>query len=579
MNIINFTKANCKNCYKCVRSCPVKAIKIKDEQAEIVAERCIGCGICLHSCPQNAKSIKSDLETIQEWIKDGQKVVVSIAPSFPAAFNLKKEGQIVTALKQLGFYAIEETAAGAEIISLLYKDFYYRKDYNHVITTSCPTVNYLIERYYPHLVKYMVPVVSPMIAHGRLLQRQFGQKVKIVFIGPCISKKFETLHFQHDRVIDAMITFDELHRWLEEENISIENLPSTSFGQTYCNRARWYPLAGGVALSSLDKEDKGRKILKIDGLENCRELLSYLDNGELENTWIEINACDGGCINGPGNYESPWGKYIREEKVKEYITKTIDVKKQAKNLHFEAKDVYKTFIERPICSKMPSPEEIKSILKQIGKHKKEDELNCGGCGYNTCREKAIAVYQGMAEKYMCLPYMRSRGETLSNFIIQNTPNAIIVLDHNFHIIEFNPSAEKLFHWENVQVLKKPIEMVMEKSGFNEVKNHSPLIYRGKRYLPSYDLVVIETVLYIKEQDMYLGIFSDITQEMSNKKALDEMKTNTLNMAQEVIDKQMRVAQEIASLLGETTAETKVTLTQLKKLVQGQEGDIYSGKLY
>lgn len=575
MNIINFNKANCKNCYKCVRSCPVKAIKIKDEQAEIVADRCIGCGSCLQACPQNAKNIKSDLNIIQNWIKDNKKLVVSLAPSFPSAFKLEEEGQIVAALKLLGFKSVEETAVGAEWVSEIYSKLYKDNSLEHVITTSCPTINYLIEIYYPQLVPYMAPVVSPMIAHGKLLKEQHDKDTKVIFIGPCISKKIETLHFQHDNIIDAMITFDELHDWFEEKGIDLIDLESSCFDSSNCNIARWYPLAGGVAKSSLDKNDNNRMILKVDGIENCVDLFQSIEKEEIQKSWIEINACSGGCINGPGMKKSPWGKCIREEKIKEYIKKKSKDKDNKDYLgnEFQYEKLYKTFIEREIKTSTPSEKNIAKILSQIGKHKKEDELNCGGCGYNTCREKAIAVFQGMAEKNMCLPYMRSRGETLSNFIIQNTPNAIIVLDDNFDIMEFNPSAEKLFNFDHNEVIKKPIQMIMQDSGFDKLKEKKGFIYKGKNYFQEYEIVVVETILYIEEQRMYLGIFSDITQERKNQDNLQKMKENTLDMAQIVIDKQMRVAQEIASLLGETTAETKVTLTQLKKLVQGQEGDI------
>ncbi|SJZ44646.1 [Fe-Fe] hydrogenase large subunit C-terminal domain-containing protein [Garciella nitratireducens] len=575
MNIINFTEANCKNCYKCVRSCPVKAIMVKNEQAEIVTERCIGCGICLQTCPQNAKNIKSDLKEIQKWIQEGKKVVASIAPSFPAAFQLEQEEQIVTALKKLGFQRVEETAIGAELVSRVYKRLYDHSSWEHVITTSCPTINYLIERYHPSLVKYMAPVVSPMIAHGKLLKKRFGKETKIVFIGPCISKKFEILHFQHDDVIDGMITFDELHYWLKESRFCLRELPVSSFDSIQCNEARWYPLAGGVAYSVLKGKEDRRTVIKVDGIENCIDLFESLKKGQISNSWIEINACSGGCINGPGIQLSPWGKCIRREKVIEYIHKKRSLNTFDKDIldSVREKQLFKVFMERPIQAKIPTEEQIKEILQNIGKYKKEDELNCGGCGYNTCREKAIAVFQGMAEKYMCLPYMRSRGETLSNFIIQNTPNAIIVLDQDLNIVEFNPSAEKLFGYKDSEVLKKPIQMIMQNSGFEKVQRDKKLIYRGNHCLEDYEIAVWETVLYIKEQAMYLGIFSDITQEMKDKESIRKMRENTLNMTQEVIDKQMRVAQKIASLLGETTAETKVTLNQLKRLVQSQEGEL------
>ena len=198
MKLLNFSKANCKNCYKCLRTCQVKAVKIQNDQADIVEERCIGCGQCLVVCPQDARNIKSDLEDVKAAIKQNKRVIASIAPSFAGAFDMPTAGHFAAALKNLGFSIIEETAVGAEIVAQLYDKAIKNNKQKNLFTTSCPSANYLIDTYYPSLAKYLIPVVSPMLAHGKMLKQSYGHDSYVVFIGPCTAKKIEAVSFQHE---------------------------------------------------------------------------------------------------------------------------------------------------------------------------------------------------------------------------------------------------------------------------------------------------------------------------------------------------------------------------------------------
>ncbi|KOA19991.1 periplasmic [Fe] hydrogenase large subunit [Clostridium homopropionicum DSM 5847] len=569
MAVINFSKANCMNCYKCVRECPVKAIKVKDEQAQIVEELCIACGNCLRICPQNAKEIQSELVTVKTYINKEYKVVASVAPAFIGAFKFDHAGQFVSALKRLGFSHVEQTAVGAALVSKEYSEFYNNPCEDNYITTSCPGVNYLIQKYYPSLIASMIPVISPMVCHGKTIKERYGEEAKVVFLGPCLAKKLEAIE---DNSIDAVLTFDELNKWFQKERIVLNELPIESFDAEDL-AASIYPIAGGISATLDKKIDK--KIFKVDGIDNCVQVLGSLEKNEVKSTWIEMNLCNNSCINGPAMPEEAENLYLRKYKIEKYVHNCEKNNKSWQQKEVSINNAYlkKEFINLSSSFAIPNEEEIRGLLKDIGKIREKDELNCGACGYNTCREKAIAVYNGMAEKNMCLPYMRQRAEMLTNVIFDVTPNAIFILNDDLDIINFNPSAETLFNVARDFALKKPVTILMEDDDFIDVRDTKRSILSKKVKLKHYNLTVLETAVYIEEHKAILVIMIDITNNEKKEKKLEELKLNTLDMAQEVIDKQMRVAQEIASLLGETTAETKVILTKLKKIVQSKEDDI------
>ncbi len=574
MKFLNFSEANCKNCYKCLRHCSVKAIKIKNGQANIVEERCIGCGQCLVVCPQEARNVKSDLSEVKEAIKNNEKVIATIAPSFAGAFDIKDGGEIVTALKKLGFTIVEETAIGAEVVADLYREYINNKSIENVITTSCPSANYLIEKYYPSLVKYMIPVVSPMVAHGKMIKHKYGMNSYVVFIGPCTSKKIEAANFQHSDIIDSVLTFEEILDWFKNEGINLSKLKPQAFDAQAHKKGRSFPIGGGVISSFFNKEIHDKyDFISVDGINECKDVFKSLVSGNLNNVCLEVNVCKGGCIGGPlmPKQETDYYKILR--KVKDYIDKREDNNNEEQVYDTKGIDFSKKFFDRKLNEDEVSEEEITKILRAMGKYEKSDELNCGSCGYDTCREKAKAVYRGMAEMEMCLPYMRSKAENLNNVIVENSPNAIILVDNEMKVKEFNPTAERIFSIRAEEIIDKPLILLIDDDNFIKVKENKTSIIKQKVSYPEYGVVLMQNIIYLEKQNVILAFMVDITNEEMNKKELMRVKENTLDAAQSVIEKQMRVAQEIASLLGETTAETKIILTKLKQLTIGENGDI------
>ncbi|WP_434629825.1 [Fe-Fe] hydrogenase large subunit C-terminal domain-containing protein [Thermoanaerobacterium thermosaccharolyticum] len=571
MSVINFKEANCRNCYKCIRYCPVKAIKVNNEQAEIVDYMCIACGRCLNVCPQNAKTVRSDIEKVKAFIKKGDKVVFTIAPSYPALVGSGRAFKFLNALKSLGAEMIIETSVGAMFISKEYERYYNDLKYDNLITTSCPSINYLIEKYYPDLINCLVPVVSPMIAVGRVVKKVYGNEIKVVFIGPCLAKKVEMNDFSCEDAIDAVLTFEEIIEWLDGDGINIDSREEFTDCVDTMMPFKLYPIEGKT-IDCMDVDLNLRKVVSVSSIDNVKDLLNDIRSGNLHGYWIEANACDGGCINGPAFGRSNSGVVKRKEEVINYSNTKANFISDISNMIDCSADFTRKFINLSDKWKMPSENEIKNILSKIGKFTKEDELNCGACGYDTCREKAIAVFNGMAEPYMCLPYMRGRAETLSNIIISSTPNAIIAVNNEYEIQDMNRAFEKMFLVNSTMVKNENLSLIFDISDFKDVIENKKSIFNKKVSFKNYGIIALESIYYLEEYKIAIGIFTDITKMEKQKEAFSKVKRENYQLAQQVIDRQMKVAQEIASLLGETTAETKVILTRMKDMLLNQGDD-------
>lgn len=562
MKVIDFQDANCRHCYKCVRNCSVKAISVRNEQAHIIREACIHCGHCLEVCPQNAKTFASDMERVKGYLRHGMRTIISIAPSYLGVLEYDKPGQVVDALLKLGFAEVRETAEGAALVTKEYQRLLREGQMENMITTCCPSVNDLIEKYYPKLTKYMTPVVSPMIAHGRLIKSMYGEDVKVVFLGPCIAKKEEAIGDERVRgAVDAILTFEELVKWLKAEGIDIKTCEEKAVGNPDPRVNRLYPVSGGVIQSVLERKNANDDYHKIyvDGLDACMELFESMERGELDHCFIEANVCDGGCVKGPAS--SKWQNSFVKAKID--IEKQVEHAQASEKIDYDVVPMAKKFYDRRIQEPLPTEEELQELLRAIGKYKKEDELNCGACGYPTCRAKATAVFQHKAELGMCLPYAIAQAESMSNVVMDETPNLIFIVDREMRIRECNKIARSFLGISREEALERYIFEFIETEDIEEVLRTKEAIVHKKTDIPQIELKAEETIVYIDDLESVLVIYQDISKEEMAKEKRYHLKMETVEMAQKVIDKQMMVAQEIAGLLGETTAETKVTLTKLR----------------
>lgn len=559
MSIIQLKEANCKNCYKCIRNCPLKAIKFSGDQARIIDTDCVLCGRCTLICPQNAKQIKSDLPEVKKMLKSGAKLCVSLAPSYVAAFPGARFSEVSAALKKLGFCTVEETAIGATMVTKEFARLTNENNMKNIITTCCPTVVTLIEKYYPELVPSLAPVISPATAHAKMMKNMYGNRVKVVFIGPCISKKYEAAQSAY---INNVLMFDELKQWMEEENIKVD-LPDPSPSELHGVKSRLYPVPGGI-INNIPKDmRKNYKTTAVDGLERCIEILDSIRDNSISGYLLEMSACVGSCVQGPGlaSINTPFliTKDTLINNAKKKTTTPIPITEDVKV------DMSISYNHTRVRDGIPDEETINEILSKIGKTTPESMLNCGTCGYPTCRDKAIAVFQGKADLKMCLPYMREKAESMSNLIIEHTPNAIFMLDNELNILEYNHRAETMLGLSDMDYTGLPIEMILDSRDFIKVKETGVAIIDSQNNTRDGNLTVEHSIVTVPNGDI-LAIVRDVTGEQAGRREMEKMRKETIETAQKVIDKQMRVAQEIASLLGETTGETKAALTSLKKSI-------------
>ncbi|WP_138263394.1 [Fe-Fe] hydrogenase large subunit C-terminal domain-containing protein [[Clostridium] hylemonae] len=568
MRVIDFKDASCRHCYKCVRNCEVKAISVQNEQAHIMKDHCINCGHCLEVCPQNAKTFASDMERVKGYLKQGMKTVISIAPSYLGVLEYEKPGQVVDALLKLGFYEVRETAEGAALVTQEYRKLLKDGTMKNIITTCCPSVNDLIEKYYPALTGQMAPVVSPMIAHGRLIKQIYGEDTKVVFLGPCIAKKEEAVGDK--RVIgavDAILTFEEITKWWAAEGIDVNACEDRPLGNPDPRVNKLYPVGGGIVKSILadSVEDNYYKVY-VDGLKPCMELFEELMKGEIADCFFEVNVCEGGCIKGPAS--DKWQQTVIKAKMN--VEDQVGHREPAEGIDGSSIFMEKQFHDRHVADRMPDGSEMRDVLKAMGKYTAEDELNCGACGYPTCRAKAVAVYQKKAEIGMCLPHALEQAESMSNVVMDVTPSMILIVDKDMRIRECNKKAQEMLDVSREEALERYIFEFLDDRDIAEVLRTKRQVIHKKVGLESIGMTVVESIIYIESLESVLVTYQDITKEEKAKEQHYNLKIETVEMAQRVIDKQMMVAQEIAGLLGETTAETKVTLSKLRDSILFEE---------
>ena len=553
-NILSLKKSNCKSCFRCVRKCPIKAIRFSGNQAHIIGNECILCGNCVVQCPQNANEIGDGIEKTRVLIQSGDPVIVSLAPSFAANYNGIGIESMRRALKKLGFHDAEETAIGATIVKREYERMLAEEGRDIVISSCCHSINLLIQKRFPECLEYLADIMSPMQAHCSDIKKRIPN-AKTVFVGPCIAKKDEADYYRE--IVDAVLTFDELDRMLADARVELENETDSSEN----SRARFFPTTGGV-LKTMAQNVPGYTYIAIDGVENCITVLKDIASGKVHKCFIEMSACIGSCIGGP----------VMNRKQKPLASDYIKIASYAGKKDFDVDqpnpaELKKNFTLIKQILPEPSESEIMAVLRQMGKFKASDELNCGTCGYNTCRDKAIAVIHGKAEVSMCLPFLKDKAESFSDTIVKNTPNGLIVLNENLEVQQINKSARRIMNIRSESdVLGEPVVRILDPSLFSQVKNSGRAVHDQRTYLAEYKKYVEQTIVYDADSRLIIGILRDVSDEVEEHEKKENISRQTIEVADKVVEKQMRIVQEIASLLGETAAETKIALTKLKESI-------------
>jgi len=582
LNQVVFTdKARCRDCYRCLRVCPVKAIELHAGQARVVPERCVACGTCIRECPQHAKSYRNDLERAMAVIRDGYIAAASLAPSFAAVWSDWEQRRLPSALRKLGFRYVAETAIGAHDVAQATAAHVAHATGQAHVCTACPAVVNYIEQYHPEQLDQLVPVVSPMLAHAQRIRAQLGPHVKVVFIGPCVAKKAEAERPEHAGQVYCVLTFAELAAWLQREKIDLTRLEESEFDEAPPGPARFFPVPGGLARTAgLDTDVLNTTCQALDGFAALDALLAHLrsapTNGDATTGVYEPLFCEHGCIHGPGLPADDQNAFAQRAALLRYAADNaarapVPAAPAAPPTAL-AEQLRTAFAARPVDRDQPLSEEaIRAALQRTGKAAEEDQLNCGACGYPTCRDNAIAVLRGMAEPDMCIPYMRRLAERRTDRIIETSPNGILILDHELRILGMNPSFRRLFVCSEA-ILGKPVSYLMDPEPFERLGAGGETLIDMTARHPNYNIACHQILYALPEDRQYVGIFVNITSTADNQKKLDELKTQTQAQAKELMEHQVDMAQQMARLLGETTARGEALVKTLLKLAGAERDD-------
>ncbi len=559
---------NCRDCYRCVRHCPVKAIQIKDAHAEIIYDRCTFCGTCVNECPNSVKVIRNDVDRVNMAFLSKRKVIVSLAPSYVSEF-IGYEDNFVRALYRLGFSAVSETAIGAELVSRALDIYMEEKGSAPYISTACPSVVQLVRKYFPQDIDALAPVPSPLQTHSAYLRRLYGKDIVIVFIGPCIAKKVEA--DEHPGYPDIALTFREVRQWLEEENIDLENMDTgipVDFVPAKAGKAAVYPIENGQIETSKIWQNHfiEQTALSVSGVTRVMSSLK----GTHTNDFLEALNCDGGCINGPGTSHND-SALIRKKAVASHVLERLSDPDIFQGDEDFAREVYEKGYG-VLGAAFPEPtglehsdyseEQITEALARLGKTTKDDELNCGGCGYPTCRDMARALLAGLAETEMCVTKMRKDAETKVDILLSTIPHGIVIVDSNLEIAECNKIFIKIFEDypdefldpEGLRAFRGyPVSAFVP---FAEKFREQFFMSKPQQYRFRHGSKIYRITFFLVENKALLGaMFEDITTPSVRREAVVEK-------AEEVIKKSMTTVQQIAALLGDNAAETEIVLNSI-----------------
>ncbi len=558
--IIYTDKANCQDCYKCVRNCPVKSITIKDGQAMVEQEECVLCGTCIDICPTHSKKYRLDLQLFEKMLEEKDKpVYISLAPSFPVYFQNCTTSQLIQALHSIGVQGVSETALGAEIASYYTRKYFDSYPGGVLISSACPSVGIFLQKYYPQIYeKYYSEMPSPLGYHATYLRKLFGKSIRVVFVGPCIAKKYEADTFSD---IDLALTFKELDEFLANKDVKPEKFNNEG---EYCTEeaenARTFPVPGGMIKTvHPDAPLLGTRTFAFDGM---NELKLFFDQfkGTYENLFLEVLACENGCINGPIMRHISNPAFNRLNFIQQLeISEQPEEKKYNLPLKVERKG-------KGLKKSLPGEKQIEDILEAMGKYTEEDMLNCNACGYFTCRDMAIAIYQEKAEINMCVSYMRKLAENKASALLKADPNGIVILNERLEIISYNPSFAAMFQISETMKPKKMQEL-MPDDDFFEVLTKNRNITNKTYHFPENDLTVKVSIFPIENYRLIGAIFNDISEEIQSKQEVENLSEITIANAHKVMNNQMKSAQQIAKMLGDVTADTKILLHDMIKLAE------------
>ena len=574
LNPIYTEPAQCQDCYKCIRECPIKAISVKQGHAKVLPELCVLCGHCVTVCPAKAKRVRDDLTRAKQIVKGNKNTVLSLAPSFASEFAGLPVAGIAAAARRLGFASVSETAIGADFVSssvaALLRESAQRIDAGEegaqrlFLSSACPAAVEYIKQRLPELSSYITDIASPLLAHARYIKEKFGKESAVIFAGPCIAKKRESDVWRED--VDCAISFGDLRRWLEDEGVQIDaryggayqGEPQEAFAPFRAAKGALYPMDGGmIAAVKKYAPPDCCDMIAVTGIDEIGAALKGIDAESLPRPlFVELLACHGGCVNGPlASKRLP--TLQKHVSLLNYAVGAADVTSEA---HFPRMDGTLPAAFANVAQH--SEAEISAALRSVGKRTVYDELNCGSCGYDTCRTFAAAMLDGRAEKGMCVSYMRALAQKKANGLIKTIPSGVVICGRDLSIIECNENfarlmgedIEELFEampglegadLSKITSLAKFFGEVASENGPDVVEKE---VREGKK--------IFHAVIFSLEKGVSAcGVIQDVTAPQVQRERI-------IKQAHNVIDKNLAVVQKIAFLLGENAAESEAILNSI-----------------
>ena len=561
-------KNECNDCYKCIRECHIKAIRIHEGSASVINDKCIACGHCVTICPAGAKRVRSDIDKVKALILAGKKVFVSLAPSWSGVYPFSKE-KMIAALKKLGFSEVSETALGAQEVSIQTAKILNNAKKGLFISSACPVIDDYIRLYKSQFAEHITPIASPALTHAGLLKDMYDD-IEVVFIGPCIAKKNES--DSHQDLIYAALTFDELNYWLKEEFIDIETVEtdeSCHFVPEFAYEGSLYPIEGGMneTIKQVGIDKKDVTFISVSSLSAFDKALTGINPEKIENKiFVEALACSGGCINGP---------CLSSKKSRILITSDIYANTQYRDpVPKEPRKVVPVeYTPDPVKTVEYPIDQVVKALKRISKHTQEDELNCSGCGYATCREFVNALISGDAEPSMCVSYMRKIAVRKAAAMLRCMPSAVVIVDSKLDILEANDAFEHMFLGDMYEVFASRQDGLAGAS-IDRIVSFSELfksaLETGKDIHQEHysvgDKLYDISIFTIEDNELVGAVISDVTKsEMDRSKIAQK--------AREVISKNITTVQEIASLLGEHMVQTEMLLNSIAEGYDSNKNEV------
>ena len=598
----------CRNSYSCVRVCPVNAIEVKPQKKHpvILSERCIGCGLCFVSCTPNAVEFRDSTEEVKKLLSSGGKTAALIAPSIASEFDdITDYRKFVGMIRTLGFDYVHENSFGVDLIAHAYADFFSKAKGKYYITANCPSIVKLIEKFNPGLVPNLAPLVSPMAATAMVVRELYGDDISIVFIGPCIDAKDETALYRSGKLVNSVLTFIELRKLFEEFNIQERQVTMSEFDPPHGHWGALYPLpAGLIQAGGIKRDIVTSHVITASGKEEILDAINDFDK-YIDTIQHHFNLffCQG-CLLGPG-MEHHRERFKRRALVRRYAQKRVNLLD---------KDLWKTNMEKwskldfsrsftPDDQRIPDPPEdvIREVLRIIGKENEGDEINCGACGYISCREFASTVAKGLAVPEMChtfnlrnkQEYIESLRQTnkklaetkkalkeseeiarkekeiaqstsdMMNNMLEKLPTGVVIVDNNLKILHSN-----LSFINTVGEDAKAISEVIPGLSGADLKTLLPHnIYNMFAFVLKEDEAVVSKDVHLDERMLNISIFpikknkmcGAIIRDMYSPEVQGDEVTSRVS---EVIDKNLEMVQKIGFLLGEGASETEQMLNSI-----------------